>query len=101
MEKDLKKSFPNGSIPSAAYNTACTSNSGMIGNTFIQTGQPSTKVFTVADGHLTPVSTMEKLHHPVQEPAQTVDIFPALADQSLLSGNKFSEAGYVSIDDDV
>ena len=31
---------------------------------------------------------------------QTVDIFPALSDQSLLSGNKFVEAGYVSTCDD-
>ena len=40
---------------------------------------------------------MVKIHHPVREPARTVDIVPALADQSLLSGNKFTEAGYVSI----
>ena len=69
----------------------------MIGDPFIQTGQPSTKFFIVTDGHLTPGSTMAKLHHPVWEPARTVDIVPALADQSLLSGNKFAEAGYVSI----
>ena len=72
----------------------------MIGDPFIQTGQPSTKVFTVADGHLTPGSKMAKLHHPVREPTRTVDIVPALADQYLLSGNKFAEAGYVSICDD-
>ena len=69
----------------------------MIGYPFIQTGQLSTKFFTVPEGHLTPGSTMEKLHHPVWEPARTVDIVPTLADQSLLSGNKFAEAGYVSI----
>ena len=40
---------------------------------------------------------MAKLHHPVQEPARTVEIVPALSDQSLLRGNKFAEAGYVSI----
>ena len=43
---------------------------------------------------------MAKLHHLVREPAQTVGIVPALADQSLLSGNKFAEVGYVSICDD-
>ena len=72
----------------------------MVGDTFIQTGHPSTKVFTNADSQLTPGSKMAKLHHPVWEPSQTVDIVPALADQSLLSGNKFAEVGYVSICDD-
>ena len=36
----------------------------------------------------------------MREPAQTVDIVPGLADQSLLSGEKFSKSGYVSIYDD-
>ena len=100
MEKDLKGRVLNGTIPSDAYDIACTSNAGMIGDTFIQTGHPSTKVSTVADGHITPGSTMAKLHHPVQEPARTVEIVPALSEQSLLRGNKFAKAGYVSICDD-
>ena len=36
-EGQLKRGVLNGSIPSAAYNTACTSNAGMEGNPFIQT----------------------------------------------------------------
>ena len=47
MEKDLKEGVLNGSITLAAYDTVCTSNAGIIGDSFIQTGQPSTKVFTV------------------------------------------------------
>ena len=101
MEKDLKEGVLNGSITLAAYDTVCTSNAGIIGDSFIQTGQPSTKVFTVTDVHLTPGSTMAKLHHPVREPARTVDIVPSLVNQSLLSGNKFTETGYVSIYNDV
>ena len=101
MEKDLKEGVLNGSITLAAYDTVCTSNAGMIGDAFIQTGQPSTKVFTVTDVHLTPGSTMAKLHHPVREPARTVDIVPSLVNQSLLSWNKFTETGYVSICNDV
>ena len=100
-EQELKEGFLDVSIPSDAYNTVCTSNAGMVGDTFTQTRQTSTKVFTVSDGHLTPGSMMAKLHHPLQEPAQTVDTVPVLADQSLLSGNKFAKAGYVSICDDV
>ena len=98
-EKKLRKGMMNGSIPSAAYGTACTSNAGMVGDPFIQTGRLSTKVFTVADGHKTPGSTEAKLHHPVREPEQTVDMVPALANQSLLSGNNFSQEGYVTICD--
>ena len=99
IEKKLREGVLNGSIPSAAYDTTCTSNSGMVGDPFIHTGRPSTKVFTVEDGHKTPGSTETKLHHPVREPAWTVDVVPALTNQSLLSGNKFAQAGYVTICD--
>ena len=51
----------------------------------------------VANGHLTPASNIVKLHHPVRELARTFDIVPALANQSLLSGNNFAKAGYISI----
>ena len=44
-------------------------------------------------------SKVAKLEHPVREPARTVDIVPALVEQSLLSGNKFAEADYISIYD--
>ena len=96
-DNKLREGVMNGSIPSAAYDTACTSNAGMVGDLFIQTGRPSTKVFTVADGHKPPGSIDAKLYHRVMEPAQTVDMFPALANQSLLGGNKFAQAGYVTI----
>ena len=99
-EVQLKKGVIDGSIPSAAYDTACTSHAGMEGDLFIPTNQPSTKIFTVATGHKTPRSRVAKLHHPVRDPARTVDIVPGLADQYLLSGEKFAKAGYVSICDD-
>ena len=71
----------------------------MIGDPFIQTTQKSTKVFSVANGRQTPGSNTAKLHHPVREPAQIVDMVPALAGQSLLSGATFSKAGYISVCD--
>ena len=98
-EKKLREGVLNGSIPSAAYDLACNSNAGMVGDPFIQTGRPSTKVFTVAYGHKTLGSTEAKLHHPEREPARTVEMVPALTDQSLLSGNKIPQAGYVTICD--
>ena len=75
----------------------------MIGYPFIQTTQQSTKVFSVADDRQTPGLSIAKLHHPVREPAQIVDMVPALAVQSLLSGEKFAETGYISVcnDDEV
>ena len=85
-EAELKQGVLDGSIASAAWDTACTSNAGMIGDPYLQTSEPSTKVFAVADGHRTPGANIAKLHHPVREPARTVDMVPALADQSLLSG---------------
>jgi len=98
-EQQLKKGVLNGSIPSAAWDTACTSNAGKIGDPFIPTNQRSTKVFALADGHPAPGTTIAKLHHPIREPARTVDMVPALAENSLLSGGKFAEAGYISICD--
>ena len=56
-------------------------------------------MFALADGHATPATTVAKLHHAVREPAQTVDIVPALKGNSLLSGGKFADAGYISICD--
>ena len=60
-EGQLKNGVLDGSIPSAAYDTACTSNSGMEGNPFISTYQPYTKMFTVATGHKTPGSRVANL----------------------------------------
>ena len=55
------------------------------------------RFFTVADGHLTSGSTLAKLHHPVQEPARTVTIVPALAEKYLPSGNKFVFSSYGAV----
>ena len=98
-KQKLKEGVLNGSTPSAAYDTACTSNAGMIGDPFIKTTRQSTKVFSVADGRQTPGSNIAKLNQPVREPALTVDMVPALSGQSLLSGATFAEAGYISVCD--
>ena len=98
-ENKLREVVLNGSIPSAAYDTACTSNAGMAGDPFIQTGRLSNKVITVADGHKPPGSVEDKLHHPLMDPKWKVDMVPALVYQYLLSANKFAQAGYVTICD--
>ena len=98
-EQQLKKGVLDGSIPSAAWDTACTSNAGRLGDPFIATNEKSTKVFALADGRPAPGATIAKLHHVVWEPARTVDIVPALKGNSLISGGKFAQAGYISICD--
>ena len=99
-ETELKQGVLNRSIASEAWDTSCTSNSGKICDPFIQTSQPFTKDFSIADGRLHAGTNISKLHHPVQEPARTVDMVPALAYQSLLSGRNVSEIGYISIYND-
>ena len=65
-KQQLKDGVLNVYIPSGAYDTVCTSNSGMVGDPFILTTQQSTKVFSVADGRQTPGSNTTKLHHHVR-----------------------------------
>ena len=56
-------------------------------------------MFALADGNPTPATNISKLEHRVRELEHTVNMVPALANQSLLSGGKFAEAGYVSVCD--
>ena len=52
-EHRIKQGVINGSIPSAAWDTACTSNAGKVGGPFIPTSLLSNKVFALANGHPT------------------------------------------------
>ena len=98
-EARVREGVLNGTIPSAAWDTACTSNAGKPGDPFLPTARKSSKVFALADGRPAPASEEAKLHHAIREPARTVDMVPALRGNSLLSGGKFAEAGYISICD--
>ena len=98
-EKQLKEGVLNVTINSVAWETACTSNPGIIGDPFIQTDEPFKKIFALADGHPVAGSNISKLYHNVCESAHTVDMVPVLVDNSLLSGGKFADAGYRSICD--
>ena len=71
----------------------------MVGEPFIQTKHMSINIFALADGHTTPATTIAMLEHKVREPARTVNMVQELANKSLLSGGKFSEAGYISVCD--
>ena len=71
----------------------------MLGYPFIQTEKRSTKIFALVDGHPTPATNIAKIEHRFREPERTVNMVPALANQSLLSGVKFVEVGCVSLCD--
>ena len=69
----------------------------MSGDPVIPTNEASTKVFMAATGCKTPGFMVAKLHHPVQEPARTVDIVPGPRDQFLISEENIAKEGYVSV----
>ncbi len=46
------------------------------------------------------MSTVNQLLHNVQEPAQSVNIVPTLANNSLMSSGRFIDAGYTIVYDD-
>ena len=98
-DQQIKNGVLNGSIPSAAWDTSCTSHAGLVGNQFIKKTRKSTNIFALADGHPTAATTIALLEHKIREPACTVNMVPALENQYLLSRGKFAEAGYVSVCD--
>ena len=99
-KEQLRRGVLNGSIPSVAYDTSCTSHASMVDDPFIQTNKPFTKIFALVDGHATAGFNIAKIHHNVREPERTVDINPELKDSSLFSGGKFSQEGYVVVCND-
>ena len=92
-EQHAKHGVLEGSIPSAAWYTACTSHAGLVGDPFIQTNSKSTKIFALADGHPTPAITIALLENKIREPVCNLNMIPALSNQSLLSRCKFAEVG--------
>ena len=57
-DNQIKQGVLNGSIPSAAWDTACTSNARKVGGPLIPTALQSNKVFALANGHPTPTTTV-------------------------------------------
>ena len=88
-----------GSIPSAVSDTGATSSAFLRSDPSQAMGEPSTTVFHLPNSMIVPASTKNKLLHRVREPARSVSIVPALVGNSLLSTNKFAEAGYTAIYD--
>jgi hypothetical protein len=85
MERATKEGILNGSIPSAAYDTAATSSCGKYGDPFIPTGRQSTKVFQTPTGHKAPASEIRLLEHDLRSPATEVHMMPELTETTLVS----------------
>ena len=77
-EQRVKQGVLEGYITSEAWDTVCTSHTGMLRYLFIQIEQRSAKIFALSDGHPTPATHRAKLEHRVCEPAHTFNMVPAL-----------------------
>ncbi len=95
----MKEGMLNGMTPSAVSDTGATLSAFLKKDPSRATGELSTTVFHLPDGAIAPATTRNKLLHNVREPARSVNIVPALVENSLLSTNKFAEAGYTVIYD--
>ena len=96
-EQQIKHGVLNGSIPSTAWDMACTSHAGLVGDPFIQTNRKSTNIFALVYIHPTLTTTINLLEHKIRDPERTVIMVPALANKSLHRGGKFPKATYVSV----
>ena len=81
----------------AVFDTAATSSAGKPGDNFIPTSERSDKIFNQPSGSQMEATFVHKLKHEVRDPAGRVDIVPDLVEDSLISGPKFAEAGYVTL----
>jgi hypothetical protein len=89
-----------GTIPSAVSNTGATLHALLPSAPSIPTGIPSEVIFHFPNRTMAAASTVNKLLHYVWEPAQSANIVPTLANNSLISTRKFVDAGYTIAYDD-
>jgi hypothetical protein len=95
----MKEGVLNGTIPSAVSDAGATSSAFLKKDPSRATGKLSTTVFHLPNGGIAPAMTRNKLLHNVCEPARSINIVPALVENSLLSTNKFAKAGFTVIYD--
>jgi hypothetical protein len=96
----LREGVLNGTIPSAVSDTGATLHALLPSAPSIPTGIRSNVAFHLPDGTMAAASTVNKILHGVQEPAQSANIIPPLANNSLISTSKFVDAGYTVIYND-
>eukprot|EP00804_Cyclotella_cryptica_P030007 CCRYP_013455-RA/>CCRYP_013455-RA protein AED:0.62 eAED:0.47 QI:0/-1/0/1/-1/1/1/0/150 len=91
----VKHGITDGTIPSAISDTSATSMAGTLHDPFHPTTVPSTKVFLLPTGGTAQATHLSQLLLDVRAPANQVDIVPNLT-QTLLSGSKLADAGYMA-----
>jgi hypothetical protein len=96
----LHEGVLNWTIPSVVSNTGATLHALFPLAPSIPTGIPSKVVFHLPNGTTAAASTVNKLLHIVWEPAQSSNIVPILANNSLISTSKFVDTGYTIVYDD-
>jgi hypothetical protein len=99
LRRNIKEAVLSGTISSAVSNTGATSHALLPLAPLIPMGEWSWAVFHLPNGVTAAATTINKLHFNVRKPARSVNIVPALVENSLLSTNKFVEAGYTVIYD--
>ncbi len=93
----LRAGVLNGMIPLAISNTGVTSHALLSSTPSISTGIWSKVIFHLPNGTTAAASTINKLLHNVREPAQSANIVPPLANNSLMSTSKFVDTGYTIV----
>jgi hypothetical protein len=93
----LPEGVRNGTIPSAVSNTGATLHALLHLAPSISTSIQSKVVYHLPDGTTAAAFTVNKLLHNIWEPAQSANIVPTLANNSLVSTSKFVDAGYTVI----
>jgi hypothetical protein len=89
----------NGMISLAVSNTGATLHALLLSAPSIPTGIRSKVVIHLPDGNTAAASTVNKLLHYLHEPAQSANHVPTLANNSLISTNKFVDSGYTVVYD--
>ena len=95
-KKSLQLGVLNGSIPSAIGKTGATSSAFTSLDPSIPAGIKSNKTFGRAFGEQAEATRINKLHHNIQELAQSVHIIPQVQ-HSLLSTGKMTDADYIRV----
>ena len=88
----------NGSIPSAISKSGATESAFKPSDPTVHTGVGSNKTFGGAYGDQAAATTMNKLHHNIQDPARSVHILPQVH-HSLLSPDMLAGTDYIGIYD--
>ena len=96
----MRQEIMLGRATSGIVNLGATSSCGRLVDPFIRTGELLHKQFQVPMGHIVLATKIMKLLHDVIEPARTVELVPAMKQDTLICVGKIADAGYLIIFDE-